>query len=447
MTVEKVKKPDGVTVTLCMIVKDEEKIIERCLESMLPYIDRYDITDTGSSDNTKQVIKDFFDKHGIPGDVYDVEWQGFGKSRTAALENCKDKATYAWMIDADDFVEGKFEYPPVMDLDAYSLSIKRGNFTWYRNQIFNTETPWEYLGVLHEYAACPKRGQDLKIGRIRGEHYSIQARTEGARNQNITAKEKYTKDAAVLEDALNNKESPHYEPDNERYQFYLAQSWFDAGEIEKALENYEKRVNMGGWEEEVYYALYRCAICKAMLQRTEMEVAKAFIDAWSYRPIRAEPLVNLARLYRMNNKPRHAYLYASQAVKIPMPHNDILFIENECYDWVAVDEFAAVAFYVYRFEEGLQATEWLMKNPKVPENERERIQKNHVQYTNKINEIKAKMNTEPGKIPLDKIKQVPSMIPQTTPGADLAAAAGKVKPTPAKKSTKQPKKYKSRSKN
>ena len=85
-----------------MIVKNESHIIHESLESMLPYIDRYDISDTGSPDNTKEIIKESFAKHNIPGEVYDIPWEGFGKSRTNALRNCDGKADYAWVIDADD---------------------------------------------------------------------------------------------------------------------------------------------------------------------------------------------------------------------------------------------------------------------------------------------------------------------------------------------------------
>ena len=111
MSVEKVKKPDGVTVTLCMIVNDETHIIKECLESMLPYIDRYDITDTGSTDGTPELIKEFMDEHGVPGEVYLSDWKGFGKSRSESLINAEGKATYAWMIDADDKITGTFIYP------------------------------------------------------------------------------------------------------------------------------------------------------------------------------------------------------------------------------------------------------------------------------------------------------------------------------------------------
>ena len=78
----KLKKP---TVTLCMIVKDEEHIIHECLDSMKPYVDRFDITDTGSTDRTKEIIQEWSEKNNIPGTVYDHPWEGFGKSRTASL--------------------------------------------------------------------------------------------------------------------------------------------------------------------------------------------------------------------------------------------------------------------------------------------------------------------------------------------------------------------------
>ena len=61
-----------------MIVKNETHIVKECLESMLPYIDRYDVTDTGSDDGTPELIEQFMEEHGIPGEVYRSDWKGFG---------------------------------------------------------------------------------------------------------------------------------------------------------------------------------------------------------------------------------------------------------------------------------------------------------------------------------------------------------------------------------
>jgi len=366
-----------------MIVKNEEHVIERCLSSIYKYIDRYDISDTGSTDKTKEIIKKFFDEKGIPGEVHDIPWEGFGKSRTQALRNCDGKADYAWVIDADDTVDGDFsealKYIEQTRMSSYSLRIGRGpNFTWWRNQIFKTDDMWHYVGVLHEYANCPERENKI-MGQIRGDYF-IHARTEGARNVGVTPEEKYLKDAAVLEDALLNPDSENYEPKNDRYHFYLAQSYFDAGKYEKAKEWYMKRATMGGWEEEVFYSIYRVGICSGLLEEPWESTLMHFMMAWDARPWRAEPLHQISRVFRMNGKPKLAYLYASQAAKIPFPEYDILFLASDIYSWMCLDELCSTAFYAGQLEEGLNACNRLLSDGKLPEDQVSRIESNRDHY-------------------------------------------------------------------
>ena len=132
------------TVPLCMSVKAEEHIIHEGLDSMAPYIDRYDITDTGSTDKTKEIIREWGKKNNIPGEVYEHSWDGFGKSRTASLRNAdKGGADYSWVIDADDMVQGDFKYPEEFGQhDGYALWIHRGDFNWWRQQIFKIGIGW-----------------------------------------------------------------------------------------------------------------------------------------------------------------------------------------------------------------------------------------------------------------------------------------------------------------
>ena len=118
---------------------------------------------------------------------------------------------------------------------------------------------------------------------------------------------------------------------------------------------------------------------------------KAFLAAWEFRPIRAEPLYELSRLYRAAGKPRLAYLYSRMAVEMPYPHQDILFIGSDVYDWRALDEMSSTAFYVHRFQEGFEASKRLMANKNVPESERERIKSNYDHYRSKITEIEKDM--------------------------------------------------------
>ena len=373
------------TVTLCMIVKDEEHIITECLESIYKHIDRYDITDTGSTDSTKEKIREFFEEKGIPGEVHEMEWLGFGKSRTQSLENAaKSGMDYAWVIDADDRLEGNFKYPKEMTADSYALNIKRGEFNWWRNQIFKLSSGWRYCGVLHEYAECKgkaDKGEQPLTLRLKGD-YNIDARTMGARTQEFGEDQaaKYTKDAETLIDCLENSENPNYEPDNLRYMFYVAQSFFDAQNYEKAMEWYEKRATKGGWDEEVWYCVYRVAICKCLLNKPWEQAQDHFLQAWNLRPHRAEPLYQLSRIHRQNNNPRIAYLFAKQAASIPFPEGDILFLAHDIYDWMCLDELAATAYYANDMMNGLEASNRLLEEKKFPKEHEERIVGNFQQY-------------------------------------------------------------------
>lgn len=378
------------TKTLCMIVKDEEHIIKECLESMYKNVDRYDITDTGSTDKTKEIIKEFFEEKEIPGEIYDHEWDGFGKARTASLRNAETGgADYAWVIDADDVFIGELLFPDDIMLDAYSLRIKRGDFTWWRNQIFRLDGTWQYTGVLHEYAECPSKQEDgsIRQGRLNTEGYHIDARTLGARNVNIEPIEKYKKDAEVFLSALTNEEDPNYEPENTRYHFYLAQSYFDSKQFELSKEWYMKRAELGGWEEEVFYSLFRTAICSSINKEPWEKTMQYFLSAWNFRPVRAEPIYQIARIYRLSGHPRLGYMFAKMAHQIPFPHQDILFLANEVWDWQILDEIGSTAFYVGQFEEGYNACMQLLKENKFPEEQRQRIMDNIQQYQIKINEM------------------------------------------------------------
>ena len=383
------KTPKDKTITLCMIVKNETHIIKECLQSMLPYIDRYDITDTGSTDGTPELIKEFMDEHDIPGEVYLSDWKGFGDhggkigSRTESLRNCDGKADYAWVIDADDFVDGEFEFPENMNGDAYSLRIGREDFIWWRSQIFKTGIDWVYVGVLHEYAECRGKTPPNIVRHHQG-NYRINARTLGARNVGIDTVEKYTRDAEELSKAIIE------EPENSRYQFYLAQSYFDSQQFEKSLEAYLKRAEMGGWEEEVFYSLYRAAMIKAILNYSWPEIQQAFLDSYDSRPSRAEPLYQIARLYRqVHNKPKLAYIFARMALEIPYPADDILFIHDDVYKFQILDEIGASAFYAGKPHVGYHACQRLVNEGLVSDAHKERVMENLKSYEKVMQQIHA----------------------------------------------------------
>ena len=395
--------------TLAMIVKNEAPNIERCLESVAPYIDYYVIADTGSSDNTKEIIKNFFDKKGISGEILDHEWQDFGTNRSKVLEACLGKTKWSLMIDADDFIVGKLPVESFDDsLDGYVVKIKRGPFEWYRAQIFNlARKKWWYEEPLHEYSCCE---QPMNVRKLEGD-YAWEVRTEGCRSRETNGddREKYRRDYNILKKYIDEK------PDQPRKQFYLAQSAFDAHMFDIAEVEYEKRANMGNWIEEVFYSWMRVGICREMLGKPLPEVIDAFMKAFETLPVRAEPLYHASCIYRKHNRPRSAFLLACQALAIPMPKDHILFVDTANYLWGILDEVATTAAHVGKYHMGFAACEKLLSENHLPEEHRERVKNNRDLYIKAINEYQQNVMQQQQQV----LNNVQNVANKTTLNIDL----------------------------
>lgn len=85
-----------------MIVKNEAKVIERCLASARDLVDTWVISDTGSTDGTQQLIRTAM--HGIPGELHEEPWFNFGHNRTLNIRRARGKADYLLLLDADHVI-------------------------------------------------------------------------------------------------------------------------------------------------------------------------------------------------------------------------------------------------------------------------------------------------------------------------------------------------------
>ena len=359
------------SIGLCMIVKNEARVIQRCLESVRPLADYFLIEDTGSIDGTQEIIRLWLDQNNLRGEVFEERWQDFAHNRSVALVRLRKRSEidYALIIDADDVLVYEKSFQPEafkaqLTADLYHVKIRQDPIQHYRPQLCSNHLDFRYRGVLHEFIQGP---EGHSSGTATGFH--VKAGVEGARSQ---TPHKYRNDAGVLERALQTEQDPFL---RSRYTFYLAQSWKDCGEAEKALTAYLDRASVGFWEEEAFISLYFAAQLKIQLGHPSEEIIGVFLRAYETCARRAEALHGAARYCRSTSKHHQGYMFARQALEIRRPESG-LFIEPWIYEYGLLDELAVNAYWVERYDECLGACERLLLEGKMPEQMRERVEMN-----------------------------------------------------------------------
>lgn len=336
-----------------MIVKNESSVIQRCLESVKPVIDYWVIVDTGSTDGTQQIICSYMDS--IPGALYERPWKNFGENRSDAFELAKGKGDYILFMDADDTLEFEGEKKwPSLTKDLYLFWRGGKDFGYLKPQLVRSSIPWKWIGVTHEYLHTTRRyTSDI----LQGVNYK--SGDGGACSKDP---EKYWKNVYLLLEGLNN------EPCNVRYMFYLAESYRDAGDKEKALEWYHKRIEAGGWEEEIFCSKLQVGHLLRKLGRPRSEVIEAYKKAHYYRPHRAEPVYYLAALYNLDKRYEEAYaiLKAFESVNQPM-QPDLLFHERWISRYGLLFQLAICSHFLGHVQESKDLYSQLLAIPDLPQ--------------------------------------------------------------------------------
>ena len=232
-----------------MIVKNEAHVIESTFDNLCKYIqfDYWVIADTGSTDGTQDVIRNYFAKKNIPGEVVEHAWQDFGHNRTLSLRAGYNKSDYLLIFDADDSIHGDFKLPTPFNLDCYTMKFGEG-FCYLRPQLINNRKKWSYVGVLHEYL---KREETMNgEGLVPGDYY-IESGKTGDRSKDPL---KYLKDANILKAAYAKEKANGSDLAN-RYAFYCAQSFKDSQNFDDAIEWYTLVADqLANWVQERYYS-------------------------------------------------------------------------------------------------------------------------------------------------------------------------------------------------
>jgi tetratricopeptide (TPR) repeat protein len=358
-----------------MIVKDEADVITRCLDSVRELVDYVFVEDTGSTDGTQDIIREWLDEAHIAGQVIDEPWQSFPYNRTHALTQLRQVPglDYALVVDADDTIQytGKPEdIKRNLTADSYTIDIFDRGHVYYRVQICSLRKRFEYRGIVHEVM--------WPLEKVTTEHLPtivIAMIGGGARSRDPNS---FRKDVAAFEKELAEGCDEGFRG---RYLFYLAQSYACIGERQKAIDTYERRVALGGWADETYVALLRIAELKRQLDHPFAEIMQRLDQASKMVPVRGEALLAAAELCRTQGFNGEAYELAQRGIILQQPHG--LFVHAATYQWMLLDEFAIAAFSARRYVESLLACESILKTSGLPPDQRKRIAHNAAQAREK----------------------------------------------------------------
>lgn len=329
-----------VRVIFVSMIKNESRIIKRCIASALSIADAVCICDTGSTDSTVDILREYCKTLTIPSKLYTDghEWKHFGHNRTlsflATVGFCLElgwplEDTYALVLDADMQLRVMPSFSKdMLQTAGYRIVQKAGNLEYYNTRFLQLNHPWKCLGVTHEY------WDGYNADELTPDKIYIEDVGDGG-----CKADKFERDVRLLEQGLRD------EPTNVRYMFYLAQSYKDSGQRDKAIELYKQRAESGGWFEEVWYAMYTLMKLyseKGMTPEMELWGNKAY----EFRRERTENLLFMCRWFKDKMQHHKAWHYLTLGLGRPKP-TDMLFLEPDCYEKGFELERAILHDYIY----------------------------------------------------------------------------------------------------
>lgn len=233
---------------------------------------------------------------------------------------------------------------------------KSHTLEYYNTRFMKIGHPWKCVGVTHEY------WDGANTDTLTKDKIIIDDIGDGGCKD-----DKFERDVRLLEQGLIDS------PNNPRYLFYLAQSYKDNKQIDKSIELYKRRIEAGGWYEEIWYSMY--TLMKLYAEKkmpAEMELWGN--KAYEFRKERAENILYLCRHFKDKRQHFKAWHYYTLGAGIRKP-DDLLFIETECY------------------EKGFDTERVILHDYVFPHKKQESL--NHsITYYNKWNEYFAYMNIQ-----------------------------------------------------
>lgn len=341
---------------IALMVKDEATSILSVLSSFLDGgIRHFFVLDTGSTDNTVELTQAFFQQHDLTSSCLKQEaFIDFATSRNRTLalaEQHFPQAVFFLMPDAEWYLHHPetlltfCEQQKNAATPLYLMKIKMNAVDFYTARLFRAASKIRFKGVVHE---VPDTLASIKVADP--VHFQVKPTQQGVEK----SRQRWRRDLTLLAKAHAAS------PDDPRTAFYLAQTHDCLGELEPAYAMYLHRAQLLGWDEENFITWLRLGNLAERLSAKNATFTWAiamehFLKAFSVRPHRIEPLIQIAEHYWPANI-QTCYLFSRYAYSIPYPHNDILFIDKVMYHYTRYEIMSRCAWYMGEYALGEEAT-------------------------------------------------------------------------------------------
>lgn len=351
---------------LTQIMKNEAHVITRMLDSIKSIVDIVCLVDTGSTDNTIEVVKNWGTQNNVETHVFERPFDNFENSRNysiqVAREVTKDRGNDFWgfWLDADETIEilPSFNKSGI-NKDLYMFNTYINVMKYTRNECYKLDKPFRFYGPVHEFIVCDDK--NITSGLMEGINVRVQM-DGGSWKGNIP--EKYKSHAFVLEKYIDeNRQDP-------RWIFYTAQSYHDSAcvpnnreeneeRLRRSLKYYKERISRGdGYPEEIFYSQFRVGTIMRALEEPWHLTLNEFLKAYSVDPLRAEPIKAIIDYYLAVGEWHNAYIFSKFAKmnfhqKNPYPTR-LLFVDESLYTWKLLEVHSASCFYTGRKDEAKQ---------------------------------------------------------------------------------------------
>ena len=345
-------------IALLMMLKNEEKRLHVSLESVVGVVDSLIIYDTGSTDRTISILKEFSEKNSIPLRLKEGELVNFSESRNVSLDFADTflDVDYLLLLDCNDVLRGgenllRFARD-VADTPSTGFLITQewwsGQYCKYFNLRFcKVRKGWRYKGSVHEYmAVIDDKGGENRENIMKGPDNIIlyQDRTQ---DDDKTGR-RFVRDKELL---LKDYEKDPNEP---RMLFYLAQTCGCLDQLDDAMKYYKLRVKEQGFFEEIFHAYLRLGEVATSLKQEWSDIMGYYMQAFEKLP-RAEPLVCIGEYYFNKRNWHLSYMFINLACSLEYPHDLILFVDKLAYTYKRWHLMALICLNFNKHDQGKDA--------------------------------------------------------------------------------------------